>query len=259
MREQVNKVIDKETKPWESNEAVKKALYKIKSDGHALEHAKLLLSKLMDESPVEVYAIALDLLRHPCNPPLLLADQVVEEIARSAARNSLRSPRLAEWNDEMIFIESGDYARFTSYHFRCGIRLLAFLATRKLIERTGDEWVWYNTACGVCPLSTGSLKSPGPVLAPVIAKPVATWWGEYWRLIIAATGERPCEETVKSDKFWTPTLQALAKRCPTCHTRATEEYPRFKKKVLEIMTSIINEVRIHLSTDLPTKSLIPIQ
>ena len=216
-----------------------------------LERARHCLSGLMKDSPVEVYAIALDLLRDKHNPLPEGIDEGVKDMARLAARNSLLDPQLGFWNAEM-YIKSGDYAWFTGYHRRCSVRLLQFLTTEDLIKVTGSEWIWYNTRCGVCPRATPGNVS---VLVPTVKgnpKYPVTWWVDYWELVISVTGERPCEESFKDEQIWGSTLRTLAGQCPKCYSAAMEEYPRFSRMVVQRITEIVNSEEVScipLSTD----------
>ena len=219
-----------------------------------IEHVGHLLSVLIEDTPVEVYAIALDLLRDKLNPLQKEIDEGVQAIARLAARNSLLDPplELERWKAEMG-IEFRDYAWFASYHHRCGIRLFQFLATEDLIKETGAGWVWYNTNCGVCPPTTAeSLVVPVPTVQGILKYP-ATWWVDYWERIVPFTWEHPCEKSFEDEQIWGSTLRTLAGQCPTCYTVVREEYPRFRDKVVKKITDIIGDVScIRLSTDLLT-------
>jgi len=195
----------------------------------------------MKDKPVEVYAIALDLLRAPGNILPRDVARGVEDMARSAARNSLLDPPLGIWTTEMN-IELDDYNRFTAYHFRCRGRLLVFLVTGDTVKNTGTDWVWFNTRCGVCPLTLKSIVVPIAVLGK--GKYPATWWVKYWERIVTSVGDSPCEKPFIDEAIWNTTLHALAKKCPTCHEAAVREFPLFREKLVKMVTKIIENVRI---------------
>lgn len=244
-----SKDLQKRKRPFKSSKEARKALFHITLDEIQLGCANHLLSTLIKERPAEVYAIALDLLRDHKLPAGI--DKVVEEIARSAARQSLRDlpPRI--WNAKMD-VKFDDYTHFTSYYLQCSIRLDQFLVTEELIKKTGTEWVWFNSRCGVCPLTTQSIVVP--IAALGIKKHPTTWWVEYWEKVVSAIGECPCEDWFKDSRIWSSTLWTLEKECPTCYRRAAEEYPRFNKMVIDITIDIIKGVSIHVSIDLSAKA-----
>lgn len=199
----------------------------------------------MEERPVEVYAVALGLLRdYRQTLPGTIA-KGLEDMARSAARNSLRDPlpSTAEMN-----INPDDHARLTRYNRRCRLRLVGSLATGDLIKRTGAEWIRRDAKCEVCPSVSGE-----PSAALGITEHPETWRARYWKGITASIGEFPCEESFGNDQIWNSTLQILEKECPRCYKTAEEEYPRFKQKAIQVITEIIDEVSIHLLTGLSAK------
>lgn len=225
-------------------------------DGHALERLRVFFSDRIKERPVEVYADILTLLRGPCKSATREFKDGLEDIARSAARNSLRDFRLVREPPKKteVNIRYIDYLLFIEYHEWCSLRLHQFLGTEKLIKETDSaDCVWYNPKCGVCDPFTGE-NFFVPVPAPKNGNYATTWWVEHWKKVIAAVGERPCEETFANDPNWAPTLQALKKKCSACHQRAKEEYPRFKQRVAEKITNLINDVRSR-SIDMLTKTL----
>ena len=192
-------------------------------------------------SLVEAYAVALELLRAPCKPLTRGVIKGVEDIVRSLARDSLREPALGTWATEMP-IKHDDYTRFTSYHRRCRVRLIEFLATGELIKATGNEWIWYNTECGVCPIVSQSNVMSSATLG--IEKYPAAWWVTYWERVVAAAGETPCEGPFEDKNIWGGTLRALKRECPVCHEAAENEFPIFRAKLVNKITEIINGVRI---------------
>jgi len=163
-------------------------------------------------------------------------------MARSAARNSLLDPPLGTWTTGMD-TKRDDYNRFTTYHFRCTVRLLVFLSTGELVKKTGTDWVWFNTRCGVCPLTSRSIVVPAEVLG---TKYTAMWWVEYWERIVGAVGDSPCEKPFDDEPIWNSTLQALARGCPACHETAAKEFPLFRERLVNMVTKIIEDVRIPL-------------
>ena len=197
----------------------------------------------MTENPVEVYGIALDLLRNPHKPLPKGVDTGVEEIARLAARNALRNPLPEMWTTKMN-INRNEYDQITSYRLRCSLRLVVFLTSKEVVEKTGSEWIWDGAEYKACALVYKMPKHP------------TTWWVIYWENLVASIGEFPCEELIENDQFWNSTLQPLKEECQECYKTAVEKYPRFKKKVIQIITDIINGVSIHLSADLPVKNSI---
>lgn len=216
-------------------------------DGRALERLRVFFSDCIKERPIEVYADILTLLRGPCKFATREFKDGLEDIARSAARNSLRDFRLAREPPKKaeVNIRYSDYLLFIDYHERCGLRLHQFLGTERLIKETDSaNCVWYNPKCGVCDRLTGE-NFFVPVPAPRDGNYPATWWVEHWKIVIAAVGARPCEETFAEDPSWASTLQALKIKCPACHKRAKEEYPRFKQKAVEKIANLINGVRGH--------------
>ena len=230
------------TEPFRSGNEARRVLSRINYEEDALEDIKRSLSRLMKERPVEVYAIALDLLRASRKRPLpKVIAEGVEGIARSAVRNSLLDPLLGPWTTEMG-AKHGDYLQLINYHHRCSIELLEFLVTEAVIKSMGTEWIWYNTRCGVCTLVLDSFVVPSAALGT--AKLPAKWWVTYWETVIASVRESPCEKLFNSGHIWDSTFQALAIECPTCHRAVAKEFPLFKEKILNAVTKIIDGVRI---------------
>ena len=229
------------------------ALPCINRDETGLESARHFLSNYIKERPVEVYAVALGLLRESNKALPEKFAQGVEDIARSAARNALRNPPPEMWTTKMN-INRNDYDQITSYHLQCSLRLVVFLTSKEVVEKTGSEWIWEGTKCKAC-----APIYKVPVLTLGVPKHPTAWWGIYWERVVASIGECPCEELIENDQFWNSTLQPLKEECQMCYETAVKNYPRFKKKVIQIITDIINSVSIHLSPHPPTKSLMFIQ
>jgi len=205
-----------------------------------LDEIRQTLSRITNR-PVEAYAVALELLRVPCKALTRGVTKGVEDIVRSIARESLRDPALGTWATEMP-IKLDDYMRFTSYHRRCRIRLVEFLATGELIKATGNEWIWYNTKCGVCPIVSQSNVVSSATLG--IEKYPAAWWVAYWERVVAAVGETPCEGPFGNQNIWGGTLRALKENCAVCHEAAAREFPSFRGELVKAVTKIIDGVRI---------------
>ena len=223
-------------------------------DEAVLERARRCLSNLMEERPVEVYAIALYLLRDTRNPLPTGIKEGVEAMARLAARNSLLDLPPRSW-DAGMNIKLDDYARFIQYHRRCSTRLVRFLTDEELIAKTGADWIWYNAKCGICPLTTA--RSIIPILGD--GKHPTTWWVEYWERVVARVGEYPCEEPFENDQIWNTTLFALANQCTECHKAVTKEHGSFKEEVVGIITGIVESVSdIRLLTDLTAEGKLTI-
>ncbi|KAF9644829.1 hypothetical protein BDM02DRAFT_3190234 [Thelephora ganbajun] len=239
----VTKALSGHQEPFKSCDEARKILWRINWNEAALDSVKYSLSRLMRERPVEVYSIVLDLLRAPPQPFPREIARGVEGMARSAARNSLLDPPLGAWTTE-VNIRLDDYIRFTTYHLRCGVRLLEFLATEDLIKKTGTEWIWYNTRCGVCPTTAKSIVVPAAALGT--AKYPATWWVTYWERVVASVGEFPCEKPFKNERIWDSTLRDLARECPACHKEAAREYPIFRKKLIDLIAEITNGVELEI-------------
>ena len=237
-------------KPFKTGVKARKVLSNINWDENVLERANHLLSDLMRDRPVEVYAVALDLLRDQPKALPQKITQGVKEIARLAARSSLRNPPLGMWTPETN-IEYDDYVRFASYHRKCSVRLLIFLATEVLIQETATEWIWHDAECKMY----SPTPSP-PGLTLEAAKHPVAWWTGYWERIVASIGDCPCQDLFENDQIWDSTLPALKMECPTCYETAVKNYPRFKQKVVQIVTGIIDEVSIHFTTYLPANGLI---
>lgn len=235
-----SKDIHRRKEPFKSNKEARIVLSKIDWDESVLESAKRLLSDLMTKRPFEVYAVALHLLRDPYKAIPETIAKGLEDIARSAARNSLRDPRIKSWKAGMN-VEPDVFNEYTSYYIRCDIDLIKLLMG--LMKETDPERIWYDPGCKLC---HNTKQSP-------------TWWANYWGGLLASVGECPCEEPFKDNRIWNSTLEVLKLECPTCYKTAKERYPRFKEKVIQMVTDIIDGVSIHpVHHVLPAKSLISI-
>ena len=226
--------------PLKSADDLRRALLIIDHDEVVLDEIRRTLLRTTNR-PLEAYAIALGLLRVPCKPLTSGVTKGVEDIVRSIARDSLRDPALGSWAPEMP-VKHDDYMRFTSYHRRCRIRLVEFLATGELIKATGNEWIWYNTRCEVCPIVPQSNVVSSATLG--IEKHPAAWWVAYWERVVAAIGETPCEGPFEDQNIWGSTLRALRDGCPSCHEVAVREFPIFRGKLVNMVTNIIDGVRV---------------
>ena len=209
-------------------------------DDFVVEEIRRALSGV-HKSPLESYAIALELLRAPAKPLTRGVIKGVEDIARAYARESLRDGELGSWALEMP-VKHDDFGRFTSYHRRCRIRLVEFMATGELIKATGSDWVWYNTRCGVCPIVVRSNVISSTALG--VQKDPALWWVRYWERVVAAVGETPCEGPFEDESIWGDTLRALARECTLCHEAAAREFPVFRGRLVDVVANIIDGVRI---------------
>ena len=94
------------------------------------------LSHLLEEKPVQVYAVPLDLLRDTRRPLPRVFAKGVENVARYAARSSLLDGRLGPWTPETQ-VKEDDHDRFVGYHLQCRLRLVGSLLTKESIENTG--------------------------------------------------------------------------------------------------------------------------
>ena len=168
----------------------------------------------------------------------------MQDIARLAARNSLLNPPLGTQTAEMGIKFELDYIRFTTYHRRCELGLIKFLVTTRFPETMGTEWVWYDTRCGVCPLTSKRFMVPGETRE--ITRHTAMWWVTYLERIVPSVGDCPCEELFdEKQEIWDSILRTLAKDCPICHEAARKEFPLFREKLQVAITKIINNVGIH--------------
>ena len=151
-----------------------------------------------------------------------------------------------------------DSRRLSSYRLQCHDRLVQFLATGRLIEKTGTDWVWYNATCGVCPSVPENRVTSYSALW--IIKPPALWWAKYWEGVIALVEECPCTKTFKECN-WESTLRFLARKCLRCYQAAVKEYPIFSETAAGVMESLIDGVRIHGDPSIfpPKKGLTPIR
>jgi hypothetical protein len=210
------------------------------------EWINLSLSYLMVEEPIEVYAIALDLLRASREPLSVEVAKSVETIAREACRRSLLRPALRGWTPKLP-IKRDDYRRLSDYSDRCAARLAAFLKSEDLIRNTGDEWIWYNAKCGVCPRARGSMFIPRTALGD--DKYPTAWWAEYWEMAVLSANFFPCKKLFMVERAWEPTLWTLARECPTCCKAAAKEYPLFREKLMKEIAKVIASVRTPPSVD----------
>ena len=239
-RYKVPKPLRDNGKPFKTGHKAWRSLRKADYNKVTLERTGHSLSHLRKESPVEIYAFALDLLRGTREPlPRVLTKGAIEGIARSAARDSLLDRQLDTWIPGMQ-IKKDDYGRFIDYHGQCRVRLVASLATNELIKKTGSHWIWYNTRCGVCRL-TKSYAVPATLLGTW--KYPTTWWATYWERTVSCVGDSPCEKAFENEHIWQSTLRDLANECPTCHKTAAREFPLFKKGLLKMVTKIVDSVR----------------
>ena len=204
-----------------------------------LERTGYPLSRLLKESPVKVYAIALDLLRDTHKPLPREFTEGVEDIARSAARSSLLDRQLGTWTPG-IQIKKDDYERFIDYHGQCRVRLIASLAVEELVKQTGSHWIWYNTRCGVCHSTPKSYDAPTTVPRTGIYPTI--WWATYLERTVPCVEDSPCERAFESEHIWKSIMRTLEKECPACHETATREFPLFKKRLLKMTTKIVDSV-----------------
>ena len=227
---------------FKTRDDARKGLQDVDYSKTTLEHIIHSLSDLLEEKPVQVYAIALDLLRDTPKPlPREFANSV-EDIARYAARSSLLYRQLGPWTPETE-IKKDDYDRFVGYHLQCRLRLVESLQTQELIENTGSNWIWYNTRCGMCRLIPDSFIIPYEALE--VGKCPAVWWVTYLERTVSCVADSPCEKAFESEHVWSDLMEDLEEECSKCHKVAAREFPFFKEKLLGMVTKIVNGVRIH--------------
>lgn len=199
------------------------------------ERARRSLLGLIEQRPVEVYTIALRLLHDPRKTFPETIARGMEDIARSAARISLRDNLLVGETN----IEKKYYAGLADYRFSCDVRLTCLLVTQEVIDKTGDDWIWHNPSCKDCPPAPKIAVEPKELPHP------QTWWKNYWQVVVASIRERPCEELFKDDQTWEDAMQKLEEECLTCYGMARKKYDGFKQKIIQITTNVINDVSIH--------------
>ena len=226
--------------PFKTSHEARRDLRKVDYCKITPERIRRSLSHLLREDPVEVYAIALDLLRSPRKPLSAEFAEGMEDIVRSAARSSLLDRQLDTWTPEM-HIEKDDYERFINYHRQCRARLVASLVTGELAKSMGPHWIWYNTGCEVCPLIPKSNVVSNWALEA--GNHPATWWVTHWERTVTTVGDSPYEKALVLERIWESILRALATECPECHEIAARQFPLFKEKLSEIVAKIINGVR----------------
>lgn len=226
--------------PLKSSDEAREVLMKIEYKDGDLESFKSSLSYLARESPIEVYAIALDLLRARCGgegaPTMIIGD--ISRIAMSAARNCLSLP----FPSPGVTMADQDRKRLVSYRCQCRDRLHDVLNSEGLTESTGTEWIWYNPECGVCPLVPESIVMPDA--APGMKIYPTKWWAAHWETIVRDLWNFPCEKAIEDQNIWDSTLQALAEECPECHKAAAEEFPLFRERLVTTVAKIIDGVSI---------------
>ena len=228
--------------PFKTTDDAREGLRDVDYSKTTLDNITHSLSRLLEENAVEVYAIALGLLRNTRKPLPREFTQGVEDIARYAARNSLLDRQLGPWTPETL-VKKDDYDRFVGYHLQCRARLVRSLESKELIGNTGTHWIWYNTRCGVCHPVPNSSIVPNEVLG--VGKCPTAWWVTYLERTVSCVADSPCEKAFESDDIWRPLMRTLAKECPTCHEAAVREFPIFKDRLLGMVTEIVNSVRIH--------------
>ena len=227
---------------FKTRDDARKGLQDVDYNKTTLEHIIHSLSDLLEEKPVQVYAIALDLLRDTPNPLPREFAKSVEDIAHHAARSSLLYRQLGPWTPETQ-VKKDDYDRFVGYHLQCKLRLVESLRTQELIENTGSNWIWYNTRCGVCRLIPDSFIIQNEALGA--GKRPAAWWVTYLERTASRVADSPCEKAFESEHIWTDLMRDLGEKCPTCYEAAVREFPIFKEKMLGVVTKIVNSVCIH--------------
>ena len=228
--------------PFKTLDDAREGLRDVDYSRTTLDHIAHSLLHLVEENTVEVYAIALGLLRDIRKPLPREFAKGVEDVARYAARSSLLYRQLGPWTPETQ-AKKDDYDRFVGYHLQCRLRLVESLRTQELIENTGSNWIWYNTRCGVCRPISNSPTAPNE--EPGAGKHPTTWWVAYLERTIPCIADSPCEKAFESEHVWRPLMEDLAEECPKCHETAAREFPIFKEKLLGMATGIVNNVGIH--------------
>ena len=202
-------------------------LLRTDSSWNALKQVEDSLYRLMEERPAKTYAVAVSLLQNPL-PGEAVGD--IERIARTAARKSLQDPPLPT--------RSEVYVKLARYRQVCGLQLKMFLITGDFAKSTctGTKWTWYDTRCGVCPVARrtrlGDKNHP------------ASWWAAYWERAVTYAMDYPCEEAFEDGCVWESILQELEMDCPVCYESAVMEYPDFMGELLEVVTEIVDSVRV---------------
>ena len=240
-----NKVLNPprdKVEPFKTRDDARKGLRDVDYSKTTLEHVTRSLSDLLKKKPVEVYAIALDLLRDTRKPLPREFAKGVEDIARYAARSSLLDRQLGPWTPETQ-VKKDDYDRLVGYHLQCKLRLVGSLTTQELIKNVGSNWIWYNTRCGVCRPIPDSFIIQNEALG--VGKCPTAWWVIYWERTVLCIADTPCEKAFENDHVWNHIMETLEKKCPVCYEAAAREFPIFKEKLLGMVIKIVNSVCIH--------------
>lgn len=226
--------------PFKTSLKARKVLLKLTYKKDALADLKFSLSHLIEEKPVEVYTIAVDLLRRPRKRLPKVVAEGIKEISLLAARNSLCDPlAFSDWTA----MEYRDYHQLASYRLQCKVGSGKILFTGSFLESVGTKWVWYNTTCGVClpgherfvPVRPGELG---------ITKCPPEWWVDYLEEVAVSVGDLPRGGPFENKSICNRTLQNLARLCPTCYKVAVKQLPIFESKLSSAITEILHEVRV---------------
>lgn len=237
-------------KPFKTGDEARNLLSKIayERDENMLDFIRYSLSHLIEERPSEAYSIAIDMRQSPRGTVETVVARSLEDIARAAARNSLLHPPPDPWAPWMG-IKLAVYDRFTDYRSRCLTRLLKEFEAGRVARIVGIEWVWYSPTCATCPIwprDRWDRDSPQPgLVAPDRVYPTV-WWARYWERLLYSVDDFPCEKPFKYQLIRDVTMRELAQECPKCHKKAVKEFPRFRKILVNEVTTIVDEVCILL-------------
>ncbi|KDQ50399.1 hypothetical protein JAAARDRAFT_583473 [Jaapia argillacea MUCL 33604] len=186
-------------------------------------------TKYVENHPEEVYALA-------CRFKF-------KDVARTAAKYTLRKPMPGDYTPAFEDISGGDIHRLMEYHKTCGNRVVSLVPEDGTTIECGTIWDSVALSCttSTCQPSTSLLKR-GPSKYDerrrTSSRTPRQWWWSMLHDIRKELQERPLSAAWK-ERATSPEALRKAMECETCRPRAPDEV---KKMVMDLADKVGNEI-----------------
>jgi len=218
-------------------QSVAEAASKFEMEGIQNHLKKELISpRFIESQPLRVFAIAYR--------------YAWDEVARKAARFTLRHPLNVPFVNELQYISGATFYKLQEYHRICGeVASSRVLLQPALMERE-ESWAWVTcnkpTDSGIIRWSN-ILNLTGAITGQTPISEARKWWTLWIEEIAKEVKARPWGETIRK---WDPMKSAIkrASSCLYCGPRARQDLDAFAEVLAVEIERDISSVRTNSSS-----------